>query len=104
MFFGIARFVPESVTEDQLCDLVTNCIKASLIGSTRSYKLQFSCRDDLTTALSAPVAVEYEQVHVGKFVTLPPRCYNRQVYGHISAAFKATVLCSRCGQEGHYSK
>ena len=78
MFYGIARFVPENVTEDHLCVLVTNCIKASHIGSTRSFKLQFSCRGDLTVAISAPVVVKYERVHVEEFVPLPHCCYNCQ--------------------------
>ncbi|KAK2702807.1 hypothetical protein QYM36_018599 [Artemia franciscana] len=64
MLYRIARLVPENATEEQLCDLVTNCIKASRIGSTRSFKPEFSCRDDLTATMSAPVAVEYERVYV----------------------------------------
>ena len=92
MFYGITRFVPENVTEDQLCDLVTNCIKGWRIGSTRSYKLQFSCRDDLTAAMSAPVAFEYERVHLEEFVPLPSRCYSCQAYGHTSAACKAIAV------------
>ncbi|KAK2705491.1 hypothetical protein QYM36_015772 [Artemia franciscana] len=72
IMYGIARFYPENVTKDQLCDLVTNCIKASRIAGTRFYKPQFSCRDDLIAAMSAPVAFEYEWVHVEEFVPLPP--------------------------------
>ena len=37
---------PDTVTDGQLQNTITNCTEVSRIGKTRSYKLRFSRRED----------------------------------------------------------
>ena len=104
VYYGIARFVPDSVTDGQLQNLITNCTEVSRIGKTRSYKLRFSRQEDLLAAISSSVIIEYERIRIDKFLPLPPRCYNCQAYGHIAQHCKALTRCSRCAQTGHSNK
>ena len=82
-------------------DLIANCLKATQIRNTRSFKFLFESKDDLESFIRFPPIIGYERLLISIFQRLPPQCFSCQSYGHFTSAWPGTQKCSGCGEAGH---
>ena len=99
-FFGIIRYVPEDLNENNLCDLIANCTKATQIQNTRSLKLVFESKEDLESSIRSPPIIEYERLPISVFQGLPPQHFSCQSHGDFASACSGTRKYSRRGEAG----
>ena len=103
-FYGIARHVPADMSDEELCEIIPNCLRALQLGNSRSFKLQFSSKVDLENAIKSPPVIHYERIPISEYLFLPMRCFNCQAFGHAAKFCKNEAKCSRCGDNHSSTK
>jgi hypothetical protein len=96
-FFGIIRHVPNEISAEELCAMIPNCLKVIQMGNTRSFKIQFDNKLQLSSVMDSPPIFGYKRVSVKEFKFKPMQCYNCQSFGHAAKSCTSPPICSRCG-------
>ena len=103
-YIGVVKRVPSDVSADELTALIPRATKSEQLGSSRTFKVFFSCRSDLDKFLKDSVKIYYEKLPTEEFLFLPRRCYSCHNQGHLAAECSNSPVCSRCGASDHVSK
>jgi hypothetical protein len=96
-YIRVVKQVPSDVSADELTALIPRATKSEQLGSSRYFKVFFSCRSGLDKYHKDSVKIYYEKMPTEEFRFLPRRCYSCHNQGHLAAECTNSPLCSRCG-------
>lgn len=106
---GVITGIPEKESMEGMCANIKN-VKVSEAKRLKTKTEGVVC-DSLSVLLTFEEEILPEKVFIGymsydvkMYIPPPLRCFNCQRYGHVAAACKGKIRCSKCGGEDKYDE